>query len=61
MIFDGQVESEKIINLLYYDVTHHYHVINFVRDALLRQFVCEDCNIGCKSGEMHRCQEKCSD
>jgi hypothetical protein len=27
MIFDGQVESENRINLLYDDVTHHYHVI----------------------------------
>ena len=26
--FDGQVESEKRINLLYDDVEHHYHVIN---------------------------------
>jgi hypothetical protein len=27
LVFDGQVESEKRINLLYGDVTHHYHVI----------------------------------
>ena len=26
--FDGKVESEKRINLLYDDVEHHYHVIN---------------------------------
>jgi len=27
IIFDGEVESEKRINLLYDDVTKHYHVI----------------------------------
>jgi hypothetical protein len=36
LVFDGQVESEKRINLLYDDVTHHYHVINSVTGALSR-------------------------
>jgi hypothetical protein len=31
-IFDGQVESEKRINL-YYNVTHHYYAINSVTGA----------------------------
>jgi hypothetical protein len=34
LVFDGQVESEKRINLLYYNVTHHYHVINSMTGAL---------------------------
>jgi hypothetical protein len=29
-VFDGQVESEKRLNLLYDDVTCHYHVITNV-------------------------------
>jgi hypothetical protein len=33
--FDGQVQSEKRINLLYDDVTHHYQVINSMTGALL--------------------------
>jgi hypothetical protein len=57
LVFDGQVESEKRINLIYDDVTHHYHVINSMTGALARRFVCKGCNKGCKMGEMHRCQE----
>jgi hypothetical protein len=36
IMFDGQVQSEKRINLLYNDVTHHYHVINSMTVALSR-------------------------
>jgi hypothetical protein len=32
-VFDGQVESDKRINL-YDDVTHHFHVINNMAGAL---------------------------
>jgi hypothetical protein len=39
LVFDSQVESEKRINLLYVDVTQHYHVINSVTGALARRFV----------------------
>jgi hypothetical protein len=60
-VFDGQVEFEKRINLLYDDVTHYYHVINSMTGALSRQFVCKGCNKGCQSGVMHRCQEICND
>jgi len=37
--FDGQVESEKRINLLYDDVKRHYHVINNLTGAMARQCV----------------------
>jgi hypothetical protein len=43
LVFDGQVESEKRINL-YDDVTRHYHVINSVIGALSRRSVCKGCN-----------------
>jgi hypothetical protein len=42
LVFDGLVESEKLINLLYDDVTHLYHVINTLTGALSRQFTCKD-------------------
>jgi hypothetical protein len=61
LVFDGQDESEKRINLHYDDVTHHYHVINSMTGALARRLVCKGCNKGCKSGEMHRCQKTCID
>jgi hypothetical protein len=60
LVFDGQVESEKRINLIYDDVTHHYHVINSMTGALARRFVCKGCNKGCKCADMHRFQETCS-
>jgi hypothetical protein len=61
IMFDGQVQSEKRINLLYDDVTHYYHVINSMTGALSRQIVCKSCNNECQSGFMHRCQKTCSD
>ena len=61
IVFDGQVESEKRINLLYDDVTHHYHVINSVTGALSRQYFCKGCNKECESGVTHSGQETCSD
>jgi hypothetical protein len=60
-MFDGQVESEKRINLLYDNVTYHYHVINSMTGAFSRKYFCTGCNKGCERGVMHRCQETCSD
>ena len=45
--FDGQVESQKRINLLYDEVDHHYHVINNIKGAMAIQYVCKGCNKGC--------------
>jgi hypothetical protein len=39
LVFDGQVESEKRIKLLYDDVTHHYHVINSVTSYVAKVFL----------------------
>jgi len=61
IIFDSQVESEKRINLLYDDVTRHFHAISSVTVVLSRRYVCKICNKGCESGVTHRCQETCSD
>jgi len=59
--FDGHVESQKRINLLYDNVKHHLHVINSVTGALSRRFVCKGCNKGCESGVTYKCQGTCSD
>ena len=45
--YDGQVEFEKRINLVY-DVCRHCHVINSLTGALTRQYVCRGCNKGCR-------------
>ena len=60
-MFDGQVESEKRINLLYDSVSKHYHVINNLTGAMTRRYVYRGCNKGWKSGGTHRCQETCND
>jgi len=60
IVFDVQVESEKKIDW-FYDVSHHYHVINNFTGGLTRKYVCRGCNGGCKSGVTHRCEETCSD
>jgi hypothetical protein len=60
-VFEGEVESEKRINLLYDGVTHLYHVINSMTGALSQKYFCKGFNKGCAVGEMHRCQQSCSD
>ena len=47
--YDGHVESEKRINLLYDDVEHHYHVITNLTGAMAMRYVCTACNRGCRS------------
>jgi hypothetical protein len=59
--FDGQVEYEKRINLVYDDVQRHFHVINNLTGAMARQYVCRGCNKGCQRATAQKCGEKCSD
>jgi len=61
IVFGGQMESEKRINLLYDSITKHYHVIKDVTGAMTRRYVCRVCNKWCISGLTHRCEEMCSD
>ena len=39
--FDGQIESEKRINLVYDDVNRHFHVINNLTGAGLEGMYAE--------------------
>ena len=59
--FDGQVNSEKRINLLYDDVDHHYHVITNITGAMAKRYVCNGCNKGCRRDVSHICDQTCSD
>jgi len=45
-MFDGQVQTEKMINLLY-DVARNYHVIVNITGAMSKRFVYKACNKGC--------------
>ena len=41
IIFEGQVDSTKRLNILYDDVKRHYHVRTNLTGAMAKQFVCE--------------------
>jgi len=59
--FEGQVTSEKRVNLLYDEDNRHYHVIVNLTGAMSKRYICEACNQSCRSGVTHRCREKCTD
>jgi len=40
ILFEGQVESTKRINLLYDDINQHYHVITNLTGAMAKRYVC---------------------
>ena len=57
--FDGQVESEKRINLLYDDVVTLS--CDNLTGEMARRYVCKRCNKGCRRGTVRKCGETCSD
>ena len=61
IIFEGRVTSEKRVNLLYDDVTRHYHVIANLTGAMSKRYICEGCSKNCRSGVTHKCSEACTD
>jgi hypothetical protein len=61
IIFQGQVDSPKKINLLYDDVEQHYHVIVNITGAMAKKYVCNDCKKSSASDATHRCEQTCSD
>jgi len=61
VIFEGKVASEKRVNLLYDDVTRHYHVIANLTGAMSKKYICAGCSKSCDSGVRHKCTEACSD
>jgi len=60
-MFEGLVDSPKRINLLYNDVERHYHVIVNITGAMVKKYVCNACNKGCRRNVTHMCDETCSD
>jgi hypothetical protein len=57
IMFEGQIESSRRLNLLYDDVTRHYHVIGSLTGALAKRYVCKACNKGCRSDVTHVCDQ----
>ena len=50
IIFEGQVTSEKRVNLLYDEDNLHYHVITILTGAMSKRYICEACNQSSRSG-----------
>ena len=61
MMYKGHVESDKCINLLFGEVTRHYHAIGNLTGAMAKRCVCECCNKGCIYGAEHTKEQTCSD
>jgi len=60
-MFDGLVQTDKRISLLYDDVTRHYHVIVSITGVMAKRYVCKACNKGCRRDVTHKCEQACSD
>ena len=61
IIFDGQIQSEKRINILYDETERHYHVICNITAAMAKRYVCNGCNKSCSRDVTHKCEQTCSD
>jgi len=61
IMFEGQVNSSKRINLDYDDVEQHYHEITNVTAATTRRYVCKGCNKSCGRDVTHACDQTCRD
>jgi len=55
IMYQGHVESEKRINLLFDELTRHYHVIGNLKAVVAKRYVCEGCNKDCEYGVVHTC------
>ena len=60
IMFEVSVESAERLNLLYDEVSRHYHVIGKVTAAMTRKYVCKACDKGCGSDVTHTCDQTCS-
>jgi hypothetical protein len=61
IMFEGQVESSERLNLLYDDVTRHYHVIGNLTTAMAKRYVCKACAKVCSRDTTHTCDQTCSE
>jgi len=61
IMFEGQVDSARRLNIIYDDVERHYHVIASLTGAMARKYVCKGCNKSGTSDFTHACDQTCSD
>jgi len=61
IMFNGQVQTEKRINLIYDGVARHYHVIVNITVAMAKRYICTASNKGYCSDVTHKCEQAPSD
>jgi len=55
IMFEGQVDSLKRLNILYDEVEQHYYVIANLIGAMAKKYVCKGCSKACKRDDAHVC------
>ena len=60
IMFEGRVDAVERLNLLYDEVTRHYHVIGNLTAAMAKRYVCTACGTGCRRDVTHTCDQTCS-
>jgi len=61
IMFEGYVESNKRLNLLYDDVDRHSHVITNLTGSMAKKYVCKACNKICRIDVAHNFDQTCSE
>jgi len=61
IMYEGQVDSSKHLNLLYDDVERHYHVKTNLTGAMAKKYVFNACHKSCRRDITHVCDQTCSD
>ena len=59
IMFEGRVESFERLNVLYDEVSRHYHVIGNLKAAMARMYVCKACGKGCRIDVTHTYDRTC--
>ena len=61
IVYQGNVESHKRINLLFVEIPRNYYVISNLTGAKAKRYVCEGWNKGCSYGVEHTWEPTCND
>ena len=61
IMFEGQVDFPKSLNILYDEVEKHYLVIAKLTDAMAKEYVFIGSSKACKRDIAHVCDQTCSD
>jgi hypothetical protein len=61
IIFEGNNQSAKRLNLLFEPVTKHYLVINSLTGDMAKKYICKACNKSCNLDVRHTFEQTCSD